>query len=106
LNRQVFITVFLIVFKVTVVRADWPMPGHDPQRTSWAQEDEGPPADKLRWLTKIGPYIPSAAHLITVAGQESSEDMLYVPAASGIIALDPLDGAQKWQSQLRTEDMG
>ncbi|MBM4019133.1 MAG: hypothetical protein FJ288_12540 [Planctomycetes bacterium] len=48
--------------------ADWPMAGHDPQRSSWAAEEQMPPATQPLWHRVIGPFIPSRSHLVTAAG--------------------------------------
>jgi outer membrane protein assembly factor BamB len=72
------------------------MAGHDPQRSSWAPEDAMPPATQPLWHKVIGPYIPSRAHLVTVAGSDGVPDMVYVPTARGVYALNAADGSEEW----------
>jgi len=76
--------------------ADWPMAGHDPQRTSWAAEDQMPPATQPLWHRVIGPFIPSRCHLVTVAGRRGAPDLIYVPCAGGVYALKAADGSEAW----------
>lgn len=54
------------------------------------------PAIRPVWHTVIAPYIPSKAHLITLAGREGRPDLVFVPTAAGIYALRAEDGAQYW----------
>jgi hypothetical protein len=77
--------------------ADWRMPGHDPQRTSYAPEDNIPDADRPLWHVPFNAYIPSKAHIITV--ERSSNSMVYVPTSDGVYALNPDTGARIWHYQ-------
>jgi hypothetical protein len=78
------------------VYADWPMAGHDPQRTSWAEEEQMAPATRIVWMRKVEPWIPTKAHVITVRGEGERPDMIFVPTAAGVYALRADTGAQVW----------
>ncbi|MBM4028669.1 MAG: hypothetical protein FJ280_25220 [Planctomycetes bacterium] len=77
-------------------RADWPMAGHDPRRTSWAAEEQMPPATRIVWMRKVEPWIPTKAHVITVRGEGERPDMIFVPTAPGVYALRAETGAEVW----------
>ncbi len=76
-------------------RADWPMPGHDPQRTSRSSDRVPIPARPI-WHTKIDALIPSRSQIITVDAGSGHASTLLVTAADGIHALDPQTGAERW----------
>lgn len=80
--------------------AEWPMPGHDPQRTSYAAEDIMAPCVKPLWLKQIDAYIPSRAQIITMEGRDGSQDTVFVTAADGIHALDPETGNERWHYRM------
>jgi len=101
MSRNIIIFVFLLFIVVlklkSYVYADWPMAGHDPQRSSYASEDEIPDARTPIWHVTFESYIPSKAHLITV--DRSSTDnpsMVYVPTDDGVYALDSQTGEELW----------
>ncbi len=78
-----------------LVRADWPMPGHDPQRTSYSPQAI-PLATRALWHVKIDALIPSRSHIITVGGGFGTPSSIFVTAADGIHALDPDNGSERW----------
>ncbi len=77
-------------------RADWPMAAHDPQRTSWAAEEQMPPPTRIVWMRKVERWIPTKAHVIIVAGEGERPDMVFVPTAAGVYALRADTGADVW----------
>ena len=94
-NRRVWgftIVIALLYFAPTTL-ADWPMPGHDAQRTSWASEDAMPVPTRAIWAKKFDPFLPASVQIVT----SSAQNKIYVTAADGIYALDPATGAQVWK---------
>lgn len=86
----------LVVFMAgAVFGSDWPMPGHDPQRTSCSPEQIGV-CTSGRWCVQFDAYIPSRAPCITTEGGAGVAATVYVTAVDGIHALDPDTGAQRW----------
>lgn len=81
---------------VQPIRAEWPMPGHDPQRTSYAPEDVMGPCVKPLWHRRFDAYIPSRAQIITMEGRNGSQDTVLVTTAEGIYALNPETGGERW----------
>ncbi|MCX8035902.1 MAG: hypothetical protein N3D11_02375 [Candidatus Sumerlaeia bacterium] len=65
LNCLVTFAVLLHFAATPLTVADWPMAGHDVRRSSWAPEDDMPPAVHPVWHVVIEPYIPSRANLVT-----------------------------------------
>ena len=76
------------------VHADWRMPAHDPQRTSYSAESAN--VSSLAWYQPIPEYIPSRSHVITVEGPSAAEDKLFVTTADGVYSLDPANGNTRW----------
>ena len=66
-------------------RADWPMPGHDPARSSWAAQDKVEAVLRPIWHRKIGPYIPSKVQIITVAAAGRMPALVLVSTLRGIV---------------------
>lgn len=64
----------------------WPMAGHDNQRTSWAPESLGGLPTKPLWHKRIDPYIPSKAQLVTLLGNGTRPDLVFVPTSKGVYA--------------------
>ena len=83
-----------------LARADWPMPGHDPQRSSYSASDACTNCTSLKWSKNISAMIPSRAQLITVEGKNGTPDLLLVPTSEGVLALDPAGGAEKWSYKM------
>ena len=94
-KRLLFIILCICLVYVGQVLADWPMPGHDPQRTSCSTESIGV-CDSPVWCVQFDPYIPSRACIITKEAEGGVPDTVYVTAADGIYALYPDTGAQRW----------
>ena len=67
----------------------WPMPGANPERTSWSPE-EVPGQLHPVWYKPFEPYISQKVQVI------AAYDMLYISTASGLYALDSDTGAEKW----------
>lgn len=80
--------------------AEWLMPGHDPQRTSYAPEDAMNPCVKPLWHKRFDAYIPSRAQIITMEGRNGSQDTVFVTAADGLHALDPETGNERWHYRM------
>lgn len=57
----------LVMALAYLARADWPMPGHDAARSSWASQEVVERNLRPIWHRKIGPYIPSKVQIVTVA---------------------------------------
>lgn len=79
----------------TMARADWPMPGHDPARSSRSGE-AFVLADTPLWHVRMNGLIPSRAHIITAAANGNVPATVYVTTAEGIYALNPDTGAQRF----------
>jgi hypothetical protein len=75
--------------------ADWPMPGHDAQRTSCSTETFAACTVPV-WCVQFDPYIPSRACIVTKAAEGGVPDTVYVTAVDGIHALNPANGSQRW----------
>ncbi len=88
--------VLLYVAAPLLAMADWPMAGHDVRRSSWAPEDDMPPAVQPVWHVVIEPYIPSRANLVTVKGKDGRPDLVFVPTADGVYALRADNGGTHW----------
>jgi hypothetical protein len=92
-SKSLFVSAFLaFAALVGVAGADWPMPGHDVQRTSCSTESIGV-CDSPVWCVQFDPYIPSRACIITKEAEGGVPDTVYVTAADGIHALNPDTGA-------------
>jgi len=78
-------------------KADWPMPGHDPARSSWASQDKVEAVLRPLWCRKIGPYIPSKVQIITVQAAQGAAALVLVSTSRGLYALDPADGNELWR---------
>jgi len=86
----------LTLASASLARADWPMPGHDPARSSWASQDKVEAVLRPIWQRKIGPYIPSKVQIITVAAAGRVPALVLVSTSRGMYALDPADGHELW----------
>jgi len=86
----------LVLAIASLARADWPMPGHDPARSSWASQDKIEPALHPIWHRKIGPYISSKVQIVTVAAAPDVPALVLVSTSRGLYALDPADGKELW----------
>jgi outer membrane protein assembly factor BamB len=75
--------------------ADWPMPGHDAQRTSCSTETIGLCTQPV-WCVQFDPYIPSRTCIVTKAAEGGVPATVYVTAEDGIHALYPDTGVQRW----------
>jgi len=103
-RRLLLTALYALALAATPARADWPMAGHDPQRSSWAPEDVEPSNKKLvpKWSRRLCPepgcddklndFIPSKIHIITVQGAGESDDRLYVATSKGLYCLRPAAG--------------
>ncbi|MBN1571038.1 MAG: PQQ-like beta-propeller repeat protein [Acidobacteria bacterium] len=92
-----------LLFATVLLRpggADWPMSGHDPQRTSHAPEDVMNPCVKPLWHKKFDAFIPSRSQIITMEGLNGAPDTLFVTTAAGIYALNPETGETRWFYQM------
>ena len=76
-------TLLVALVLTSVGRADWPMPGHDPARSSWASQDKVEAALRPIWHRKIGPYIPSKVQIITVAAAGRVPALVLVSTSRG-----------------------
>ncbi len=74
---------------------DWPMPGHDAQRTSCSTESIGL-CNQPVWCVQFDPYIPSRTCIVTKAAEGGVPATVYVTTKAGIYALNPDTGAQRW----------
>jgi outer membrane protein assembly factor BamB len=80
------------------------MAGHDPARSSHAPDDSyehfGSDKEnrnaKPQWVRPFTDYIPTKAHLITRKAADGLPDLLLVPTAGGLHALDPANGEDRW----------
>ena len=79
----------LTLASASLARAEWPMPGHDPARSSWASQDKVETLLRPIWQRKIGPYIPSKVQIITVAAAGRVPALVLVSTSRGLYALDP-----------------
>jgi hypothetical protein len=70
-------------------RADWPMPGHDPARSSWASQDTVDAVLRPIWQRTIGPYIPSKVQIITVAAVRALHQLALLVSTSAVVRLGP-----------------
>ncbi len=95
-TREIVAAALLAMVLGGAAHADWPMPGHDPQRSSWAPEDQVAARLKPLWCRKIGPYIPNKVQIITVAAGPNWPALVLVSTARGLYALDPLNGEELW----------
>ena len=77
------------LFAAPAARADWPMAGANPERTSWTAEEVRGPLLPL-WAHPIDPYISQKVQLVAVG------DLIYVSTARGLYALDAATGAERW----------
>ncbi len=96
-GRKKTVAAGLVVLAVLgqVSSADWPMPGHDVQRTSCSTESIGV-CDSPVWCVPLDPFIPSRACIITKAAEGGAPDTVYVTAAAGIHVLNPDRDTQRW----------
>lgn len=85
----------LLLFGAASVWADWPMPGHDAQRSSYSS-DSTPPPTRAIWHKQIDALIPSRAQIITLEAAGARPRSILVTAADGIRSLDPDSGAERW----------
>jgi hypothetical protein len=85
----------LLLLVAVPLPADWPMPGHDPQRTSRAN-DATPPPTRAIWHKKIDAFIPSRAQIVTLEAAGARPRSILVAAADGIHSLDPNTGVERW----------
>ena len=67
LNTSSVAGLLVVLAIASLGRADWPMAGHDPARSSCASQDKVEATLHPIWHRKIGPYIPSKVQIITVA---------------------------------------
>jgi hypothetical protein len=74
-------------------RADWPMSGANPQRTSWVSDEVAgtQSTHKMKWARPIEAFISAHVNLVCTNG------MIYVSTARGVVALDAVTGAVNWQ---------
>lgn len=89
-------TILMILSLASVTRAEWPMAGHDQERTSWSREDTSPAAVAPIWSKQIKPYIPSESQLITVAARGTIPDLVLVATSAGLYALRADNGEVYW----------
>ncbi len=92
---SIFSVFALCLFIFGQCLADWPMPGHDPQRTSCSTESIGV-CTTGHWCLPFDPYIPSRTCIVTKAAEGIVPATVYVTAKDGIHALDPATGAYRW----------
>ena len=95
-NHTRLITLVLALTITSIASADWPMPGHDPARSSWASRDKIEPALRPVWHRKIGPYIPSRVQIVTVAATADVPALVLASTSRGLYSLDPADGRELW----------
>lgn len=98
--KCIAIFIILSLMFTSPVFADWPMPGHDPARTSNSQDEGSFEVNNPVWAQPIPYYIPSKAPLITIdRSSTGGQSMVYVPTARGVYALNPLNGSTIWSYQ-------
>jgi outer membrane protein assembly factor BamB len=68
---------------------EWPMPGANPQRTSWTPEEVSGQLRPL-WYRQFESYINPRFQII------AANNMLYISTANGLYAIDAQTGADRW----------
>jgi len=96
LSNRLPAATLLLALMAPAARADWPMPGHDPARSSWAAQAKVSSRLRPLWYRKIGPYIPNKVQIITVAASRDVPALVLVSTARGVYALNPDDGKEIW----------
>lgn len=96
-QKLIIILISILTFN-SPVYADWPMAGHDPQRTSYSSETSPSSFNTSAacWSKNFSDYIPSKAPLITADWGTGNISLVYVPTSAGIYALNYASGAQVW----------
>ncbi|OGC70233.1 hypothetical protein A2415_01000 [candidate division WWE3 bacterium RIFOXYC1_FULL_39_7] len=87
MKRRVTAFLLLLALSSQFVYADWPMAGHDNQRTSYSSEDVTPTSfNQGCGMHTFADYIPTKVQLITV-DRGTTDSMIYVATAGGVYAL-------------------
>lgn len=74
---------------VSAGSAEWPMVAANPQRTSWTPEEVGGQL-RAEWYKPFEAFIPPYVQII------AANNTLYISTASGLYAIDPTTGGEKW----------
>jgi hypothetical protein len=84
--------VFFVACALTLCSAaratDWPMPGANPQRTSWTPDHVE--AARVKWFRPFQAYIMPHVQMVVANGT------VFVASARGLYALDAGDGRTQW----------
>lgn len=87
---------FLLFHVVPCVMADWPMPGHDPQRTAYDPSVRTVTARNVLWYKELDGFIPSKAQVITKNGNGGRPNLVLVPTSEGLHAFVAATGTEYW----------
>jgi hypothetical protein len=89
MSRTTASVTMMLLMCICSARADWPMAGGNPQRTSWtAHEVRGDL--RPQWVRRFEAYIPQKVQLVAADG------MLLVSTVRGLHALDAATGQDRW----------
>jgi outer membrane protein assembly factor BamB len=103
-----------LLFSASLIAGDWPMFGHDPQRSGWAIEENTLSPDnvstlKLQWKTRVNNQFYSLSALTApvvmarVPTGKAERSVVYVAGISGtVFALDARTGEVVWTRTLRS----
>jgi hypothetical protein len=89
--------VTLLLAGSAAARADWPMLGANPKRSSWVPDEVlGTPS--VEWFRVIDPYVDPKIQVIaaTVPGAPSAPRRLFVSTARGLYCFNADDGSDLW----------
>jgi outer membrane protein assembly factor BamB len=104
----------VLLLSASVLAGDWPMFGHDPQRSGWAIEENtlnpgNVSALKLQWKTRVNNQFYSLSALTApvvlarVPTAKAERSLVYVAGISGtVFALDARTGEVVWTRTLRS----
>ncbi len=87
--RIAFLLACLLLLSDGILFSDWPMPGANPQRTSWSAE-EVPGRLIPAWYRPIEPYISQNVQIVAAG------ELIYVSTARGLWALRADSGDVAW----------
>ena len=112
--RLIRIAACVLLFSASAFAGDWPMFGHDPQRSGWAIEENTLSPDnvstlKLQWKTKVNNQFYSLSALTApvvmarVPTAKAERSVVYVAGIAGtVFALDARTGEVVWTRTLRS----
>jgi hypothetical protein len=87
--KKIILLCFLIFALPAGTRADWPMAGANPQRTSWVNENL-PGGIQTTWVKPIEAFV---SHHVQVIG---ADNKVFVSTSHGLYAFDADTGTQLW----------